>query len=94
MVSAELGLKGKPEGDIFVRAAENIGATPDKSIVVEDAVSGVQAGVNGKFGLVIGVAREHNEKDLKTNGADVVVTDFEGITADTIEQWFTQKNNS
>lgn len=92
VVSAELGLKGKPEGDIFVRAAENIDSQPGRSVVVEDAVSGVQAGVNGGFGLVIGVARENNEEDLKTNGADVVITDFAGVTIDTIEQWFTQKN--
>jgi len=93
VVSRELGLKGKPEGDIFVTAAENVGAKPDRAIVVEDAVSGVQAGVNGGFGLVIGVARENNQDDLKSNGADVVIDDFAGITTNTIEQWFIQKNN-
>ena len=93
VVSREMGLKGKPEGDIFVTAAENVGAKPDRAIVVEDAVSGVQAGVNGGFGLVIGVARENNQEDLKSNGADVVIDDFAGITTDTIEQWFIQKNN-
>lgn len=93
VVSAQLGLKGKPEGDIFVTAAENVGVKPSRAIVVEDAVSGVQAGVNGGFGLVIGIARENNEEELKTNGADVVITDFAGITIDTIEQWFIQKNN-
>ncbi|MCK5259487.1 MAG: beta-phosphoglucomutase family hydrolase [Candidatus Omnitrophica bacterium] len=93
VVSRELGLKGKPQGDIFVTAAKNVGATPDRAIVVEDAVSGVQAGVHGGFGLVIGVARENNQEDLKSNGADVVIDDFAGITTDTIEQWFIQKNN-
>jgi len=93
IVSEELGLKGKPEGDIFVKAAQDIGARPDKSIIIEDAVSGVQAGVNGKFGLVIGVARENNEEDLKLNGADVVITDFAGITIEVIEEWFHQKKN-
>ena len=93
VVSRELGLKGKPEGDIFVTAAKNVGANPDRAIIVEDAVSGVQAGVNGGFGLVIGVARENNQDDLKSNGADVVIDDFAGITIDTIEQWFIQKNN-
>jgi len=93
VVSAKLGLKGKPEGDIFVKAAENIEAKPARSIVIEDAVSGVQAGVNGGFGLVIGVARENNEEDLKTNGADIVVTDFKGVTTNTIEQWFNQKQS-
>lgn len=94
VVSKQLGLKGKPEGDIFVTAAKNLGSDPDKAIVVEDAVSGVQAGVNGGFGLVIGVARENNQADLKQNGADVVIEDFKGITTDTIEQWFIQKKNN
>ena len=93
VVSEELGLNGKPEGDIFVKAVENIEAQPARSIVVEDAVSGVKAGVNGGFGLVIGVARENNEKDLKSNGADIVVTDFKGVTTEVVEKWFHQKNN-
>jgi beta-phosphoglucomutase family hydrolase len=93
IVSAALGLKGKPEGDIFVTAAQNINARPERSVVVEDAVSGVQAGANGKFGLVIGIARENNEEDLKSNGADVVITDFAGVTTEVIEGWFHRKNN-
>lgn len=93
VVSVELGLKGKPEGDIFVKAAENIDSQPARSIVIEDAVSGVQAGVHGGFGLVIGVARENNEEDLKSNGADIVVTDFKGVTAEVIKKWFQEKNN-
>jgi beta-phosphoglucomutase family hydrolase len=93
VVSAQLGLKGKPEGDIFVKAAKNIGALPIRSVVIEDAVSGVQAGVNGGFGLVIGIARENNEEDLKRNGADVVVTDLKGVTTGTIDQWFSQNQN-
>lgn len=94
VVSAELNLKGKPEGDIFVTAAKNLNCDPKKSVVVEDAVSGVQAGVNGGFGLVIGVARENNTAELTANGADVVVTDFKGINAHTIEQWFSQTGSS
>ncbi len=91
VVSAEMGLKGKPEGDIFVTAAKNVGVTPDRAVVVEDAVSGVQAGKNGQFRLVIGVARENNEEDLKFNGADIVVTSFEGVTTSTIEEWIVQE---
>lgn len=91
VVSQELGLSGKPEGDIFVSAAENLGCTPGESVVVEDAVSGVQAGRNGNFRLVIGVAREDNADELKTNGAHVVVEDFAGITVDTVKEWFSQQ---
>ena len=79
VVSAELGLHGKPEPDIFTTACEMLGSTPAKSIVVEDAVSGVQAGAKGKFGLTLGIAREHNQKELAENGADFVVSDLEEI---------------
>ncbi len=79
VVSAELGLHGKPEPDIFTTACEMLGSTPAKSIVVEDAVSGVQAGAKGKFGLTLGIARENNQKELAENGADFVVSDLEEI---------------
>jgi beta-phosphoglucomutase-like phosphatase (HAD superfamily) len=44
--------------------------------VVEDAISGVQAGSSGNFGLVIGVARKSNAAELKQHGANVVVNDL------------------
>jgi beta-phosphoglucomutase-like phosphatase (HAD superfamily) len=34
----------KPAPDIYLKAAENIGLSPDECLVVEDAVSGVSAG--------------------------------------------------
>jgi beta-phosphoglucomutase family hydrolase len=79
VVSAELGLHGKPEPDIFTTACENLGVKPENSIVVEDAVSGVQAGAKGNFGLTLGVAREGNAEELQNNGADHVVTDLEEV---------------
>jgi len=90
-VSARTGLKGKPEGDIFVTAALNIGAHPARSVVVEDATSGVQAGRNGEFGLVVGVARENNEDELLKNGADIVVEDLEHVDIEWVNKWFTKK---
>ncbi|MEE4285912.1 MAG: beta-phosphoglucomutase family hydrolase [Mariniphaga sp.] len=76
IVSAELGLKGKPEPDIFTKACENLGVKPENSIVAEDAVSGVQAGSKGGFGLTLGIAREGNAEELKKNGADYVAADL------------------
>ena len=92
VVSAEMGLKGKPEADIFVVAAKNLGSDPDRAVVVEDAVSGVQAGRNGDFALVVGLARENNEKELDENGADVVITDFEGYLTQQLAEWCREKN--
>ncbi len=75
-VSAQIGLKGKPEPDIFIKACDNLESLPGLTVIVEDAVSGVQAGRNGGFGLVLGIAREDNSDELKKNGADIVVEDL------------------
>jgi alpha,alpha-trehalase len=74
--SAKLGLKGKPEADIFLVAAQHLSVIPARCIVFEDAVAGVQAGRQGSFGLVVGVARNGGGEDLLANGADLVVTNL------------------
>jgi beta-phosphoglucomutase family hydrolase len=73
------GITGKPAPDVFVTAASDCGATPDRAVVVEDAVSGVQAGRAGDFALVIGVDRGGNAEALAANGADVVVDDLDKV---------------
>ncbi|HFB62252.1 MAG TPA: beta-phosphoglucomutase family hydrolase, partial [Bacteroidetes bacterium] len=88
VVSAVLKLKGKPAPDIFLTAARNLGVKPHRAVVVEDAVSGVAAGKNGNFGLVLGIAREGNAQALKANGADLVVSDLEEISLEKINDWF------
>ncbi len=90
VVSARLGLKGKPAPDIFIKAAANLGVKPYRAVVVEDAVSGVAAGRNGNFGYVLGVAREGNKRDLMINGADEAVTDLKETNLNKIEHWFVE----
>jgi trehalose 6-phosphate phosphatase len=70
-----LGIRGKPAPDIFLHAARELGVDPARAIVVEDAISGVEAGRAGAFGLVVGVARNDTE-GLREAGADVVVRDL------------------
>ncbi len=72
----KLNMKGKPAPDAYLKAAEILGVEPQRAVVVEDALSGVQAGRNGKFGLVIGVDRLGDADALRENGADLVVTDL------------------
>ena len=78
-VAADSGLAGKPSPETFLKAAEQLGVEPKRAVVVEDAISGVQAGRSGGFGLVIGVARKENAQALKENGADIVVEHFENF---------------
>ena len=86
--SVRLKLKGKPEPDIFTTAADNLGVSYHESIVFEDAVSGVQAGKAGNFGLVLGLAREENIQELKAAGADIVVEDFDDLKVEGLIEWF------
>ena len=88
VVSAELGLKGKPEPDIFTTAAANLGVKPHHAVVVEDATSGVAAGRAGNFGLVLGLAREENKHELLIHGADIVVEDISEISHEDLNLWF------
>jgi trehalose-phosphatase len=75
--SARLNLEGKPAPDIFLEAAEELGVTPGQAVAIEDAISGVKAGRAGKFGLVVGVDRQGNQREaLLNNGADQVVTNL------------------
>lgn len=80
-----LGLKGKPDPDMFLRCAAELGAAAARTLVFEDAVSGVQAGRRGAFGLVVGVDRGGNEAALRRAGADVVVQDLAQLDAEGLE---------
>ena len=77
VTAAEEGLAGKPAPDMFLRGAELVGARPDRTVVVEDATSGVAAGVAGGFALVLGVDRGGNADALAAHGAHLVVTDLD-----------------
>lgn len=75
-VAAQRGIAGKPQPDTYTYAAEQLGVPTQRCVVFEDAISGVQAGAAGDFGLVIGVDRGAGADVLKRNGADVVVSDL------------------
>lgn len=77
--AAERSLPGKPAPDTFVDAAAQLGVPKQRAVVFEDALSGVQAGAAGGFGLVVGVDRGVGEQALKQHGADIVVTDLEEL---------------
>lgn len=72
----QLHLAGKPAPDAFLLGAKQLGVEPKRAVVLEDAISGVQAGHAGGFGLVVGVDRTGDPDALQKNGADIVVQDL------------------
>jgi len=73
---ADEGLAGKPAPDMFLRGAELVDVEPARCIVIEDAVSGVEAGAAGHFGFVLGIDRSDQAAALRAAGADLVVSDL------------------
>ena len=71
-----LHLAGKPAPDTFLEAARLLDVAPARAIVFEDAISGVEAGAAGGFGLVVGVDRVGGTTPLADHGADVVLSDL------------------
>ena len=76
VVAADRGLPGKPHPDAFLLGSELLGTAPRRTVVVEDAVSGVAAGRRGDFAVVVGVDRGAGHEALIENGADFVVDDL------------------
>ncbi|MFQ5852020.1 MAG: trehalose-phosphatase [Candidatus Binatia bacterium] len=94
VVSASLGLKGKPNPDIFTKSAEILGADTSRSVVVEDSIAGVEAGKAGKFGMVIGVDRRGHSATLREKGANLVVKDLSEISVRDIQAWFSKHGHT
>ena len=82
LVARRLSLPGKPDPAVFLEATRQLGSVPDRAIVVEDALAGVEAGRRGGFAHVIGVDRTGYPEALRESGADVVVPDLADVTTD------------
>ena len=76
LVAAAEGIPGKPRPDTYLRGAELLGVPAERCVVIEDAVSGVQAGAAGGFARVVGVDRGAGRQTLLDEGADIVVVDL------------------
>ena len=76
LVAARENLRGKPAPDTFLAAAKALSVEPARCAVFEDAIAGVEAGRAGSFGWVVGVDRAGQAAELRSHGADVVVTDL------------------
>lgn len=79
-------IKGKPAPDIYLIAAKNLGLNPKDCIVVEDAVSGIDAAKNAGIGKIIAIASmEPVELYEKIPYVTDVITDFSGLDRDQFE---------
>ena len=73
-------IPGKPAPDIYEIAAKNLGLIPQECIVIEDALSGIEAAKRANIGKIIAIAsREPKEFYKNVPGVSQIITDFDQI---------------
>ena len=82
IISGDMVERGKPDPEPYRRGAELIQSPPAECIVVEDAPSGVDAGVAAGC-RVLGVLGTHSEAELRAAGASWIVRSLEDVSART-----------
>jgi mannitol-1-/sugar-/sorbitol-6-phosphatase len=76
IISADMVERGKPDPEPYRRGAELLGLRPEECLVVEDAPSGVGAGLAAGC-RVLGVVGTHTAEDLER--AQWIVESLEGV---------------
>jgi len=79
IVSAEDVHRGKPDPEVYLMAASRVGVPPERCIVVEDAVAGIE-GARRAGMRSIGVSRNGHHL-----GADAVVRSLDRLDSDAFE---------
>lgn len=74
--------RGKPAPDIFLKAAERIGANPERCLVFEDAPAGIAA-AHAAGMRVVALQTSHEREELAD--ADELAPDFTGLSARAVQ---------
>jgi beta-phosphoglucomutase len=77
--------KGKPDPEIYLKAASLLNISPENCIVFEDSLAGVEAAKNAGC-KVIGVTTTHAKKEFF--GTDLVIDDFTDLELEKLMELF------
>lgn len=70
--------KAKPDPEVFIKGADELGVNPSECIVFEDAQAGIEAAKNGNM-FCVGVGKPEN-----LEGYDYLIPGFDGLLFNTI----------
>ena len=83
LFSGSMVARGKPAPDLFLYAAEKLGAAPARCVVVEDSPSGVEAGVASGMRVIGFCGGGHvitgHAETLRARGAAAVTADMSAL---------------
>jgi len=83
--------RGKPHPEVFLTAAAKLDVAPQRCVVFEDAVAGVEAAKAGKMKCVaVTFVGHHPAEKLRAAGADIVVASLEEVTPEQLWRLFIQ----
>ncbi|WP_019987289.1 HAD family hydrolase [Rudanella lutea] len=79
VVDASMVRRGKPDPEIYLTAARQLGVPPERCVVFEDAFSGIEAGLRAGM-AVVALATTHTRDELAVAKAQLVIDDFTQLT--------------
>ena len=93
-IAGERGTAEKPDPTVLLEATRQLGARPQRCVVVENSAAGVAAGRDGGFALVVGIDGTGRVDDLSRHGADVVIADLADVTVRTGDKRISELPNA
>jgi HAD superfamily hydrolase (TIGR01509 family) len=88
-VVSTFGMAGKPDPGVFLEAARQVGVPPERCLVVEDAIAGVQAAKRAGMAC-LAVTNTNTRAALAAAQADAVVDSLEQVDDHALERLLTQ----
>lgn len=82
LIDASKVSKGKPDPEIYLKAAQMLGISPDRCIVMEDSTVGVEAGLRAGM-KVVAITTTHSRQEL--SHTHLVIDDFDELHVDKLE---------
>ena len=79
--------RGKPDPEVFLKAATLAGVDPQNCIVLEDSAHGIIAAIKGGM-KGLGLATTRDKKDLIEVGADIVINNPSELSIGLLESLF------
>lgn len=83
VVDSSMISRGKPDPEVFLKAAQLIQVNPSDCIVLEDSLKGIEAALRARM-KVIGVGTTHHVAELTE--AHYVINDFSELTFQKISE--------
>jgi beta-phosphoglucomutase family hydrolase len=83
--------KGKPDPEIYLKAAQRLDYPPELCLVFEDSLAGIQAAINAGM-KVIGVATTNPPEKIQR--AELVIKDFTEIDLDRITEMMKENDRN